>query len=98
MSFGVTVPLPQQPRPIQHTPHAGRTHRHDVGIQHHERQPPVAFQRILQVERKDRLPLPILQPKVPGNPAIMLVDPAVPLAPAVKLAARDVEQPDNARR
>ena len=84
---GLSVPLPQQPRPIQHPPHAGRTHRHDVGVQHHERQPPIAFQRILLVERNDRLLLPILQPKVSGNPAIMLVDLTVPLAPAVKLAA-----------
>src|SRR5277367_700311 len=92
---GLSVPLPQQPRPIQHPPHAGRTHRHDVGVQHHERQPPIAFHRILQVERNDCPLLPILQPKVSGNPAIMLVDPSVPLAPAVKLAARDAEPSDK---
>src|SRR5277367_1830681 len=92
---GLSVPLPQQPRPIQHPPHAGRTHRHDVGVQHHERQPPIAFQRILQVERNDRLLLPILQPKVPGNPAVMLIHLAVPLAPAVELAGCNVEPPDE---
>src|SRR6516225_6298703 len=92
---GLSVPLPQQPRPTQHSPHAGRTHRHDVGVQHHERQPPIAFQWILQVERNDRLLLPILQPKVSGNPTIVLVDPAVPLAPAVELAGSDVEPADE---
>ncbi len=92
---GIPVPLPQQSRSTQHPPHAGRTHRHDVGVQHHERQPPIAFQRILQVERNDRLFLPILQPKVPGNPAVMLIDLAVPLAPAVELAGRDAEPPDE---
>src|SRR6516165_2985133 len=92
---GLAVPLPQQPRPIQHPPHAGRTHRHDVGVQHHERQPPIAFQWILQVERNDRLLLPILQPKVSGNPTIMLEELAVPPAPAVELAGSDVEPADE---
>src|SRR6516162_1582965 len=92
---GLPVPLPQQPRTIQHPPHAGWTHRHDVGVQHHERQSPIAFQRILQVERNDRLLLPILQPKVPGNPAVMLVDLAVSLAPAVELAGCNVVPPDE---
>jgi hypothetical protein len=92
---GLPVPLPQQSCPTEHPPHAGRTHRHDVGVQHHERQPPVALQRILQVERNDRLLLPLLQPKVPGNPTVVLIDLAVPLAPAVELAGRDVEPPDE---
>jgi transposase len=30
------APLPHQSRPTQHPPHAGRTHRHDVCVQHHE--------------------------------------------------------------
>ncbi len=47
------------------------------------------------MERNDRLFLSILQPKVPGNPAVMLVDLAVPLAPAVELAGRDAEPPDE---
>src|SRR5215472_11375332 len=89
------APLPHQSRPTQHPPHAGRTHRHDVGVQHHERQSPIAFQRILQVERNDRLLLPIVQPKVLGNPAVMLIHLAVPLAPAVELAGRNVEPPDE---
>jgi len=92
---GLPVPLLQQSRPTQHPPHAGRTHRHDVGVQHHERQPPVALQRILQVERNDLPLLPILQPKVSGNPAVMLIDTAVPLASAVELAGGDVEPLDE---
>ena len=90
-----SAPLPQKSRSAQHTPHAGRTHRHDVGVQHHECQPSVAFQRILQVERNDRLLLPLLQPKVPGNPTVMLIDLAVSLAPAVELACRDVQPSDE---
>ena len=47
------------------------------------------------MKRNDRLLLPILQPKVAGNPAVMLIDPAVPLAPVVELAGRGVEPPDE---
>src|ERR1019366_5146630 len=47
------------------------------------------------MERNDRLLFPILQPKVPGNPAVVLIDLAVPLAPAVELTGRDVEPPDE---
>src|SRR6266852_4004068 len=93
---GLPGPLPQQSRSTQYPPHAGRTHRHDVGVQHHEREPPIAFQRILQMERNDRLLLPILQPKVPGNPAVVLVDTPVPLAPAVELAGCDIQPSDEA--
>ena len=37
-------------RLLEHPPNAGGTDGHDVRVQHHERQPPVAFQRILQME------------------------------------------------
>jgi hypothetical protein len=47
------------------------------------------------MERNDGLLLPLLQPEVPGNPAVMLVDLAVPLAPAVELAGCDVEPRDE---
>ncbi len=68
------VPFAQQPRLTQHPPNAGRAHRHDVGVQHHERKPAIALQRILQMEGDDRLLLPILQPKISGNPAVVLVE------------------------
>jgi hypothetical protein len=45
------------------------------------------------VERNDRLLLPLLKPKVPGNPAVMFIDLAVPLAPVVE--GRDVELRDE---
>src|ERR1019366_7604356 len=91
-------PLPsrQPPRLPQHPPHAGRAHCHHVLIQHHERQPPVAFQRILQMKIDDRLLLPLLQPKVPGNPTVVLVHLAVSIAPVVELAGPDVEPHEEA--
>src|SRR5262249_46885715 len=70
---------------------AGRADRHDVSIQHHERQPPVALQRVLQVEPDDGLLLPVLQPEIPGNPAVVLVHLAVAFPPVVELAGGDVE-------
>ena len=92
---GLPVPLSQESRPPQHPPHASWTHRHNFGVQHHERQPPISFQRILQMERDDRLLLPLLQPKVPGNPTIVLIHASVALAPAVKLAGGDAEPADE---
>jgi hypothetical protein len=41
----LAVPLRQQSRLAENPPDAGRAHCHDVSVQHHERQPPVAFQR-----------------------------------------------------
>src|SRR6266566_4535032 len=87
----LAVPLRQESRSAEHPPDAGRAYRHDVGIQHHERQPPVAFQRVLQVEPDDGLLLPLLQPGIAGNPAVVLVHLAVAFPPFVKLAGRDVE-------
>ncbi len=52
---------------LQHAPNARRTDRHNVSVEHHERQPPIALQRILQVEINDRFLLP-LQPEIAGNP------------------------------
>src|SRR5579863_601216 len=43
----------------------------------------------------DRLLLPLLQPKVPGNPTVVLVHLAVAVAPVVELAGPDVEPPDE---
>jgi hypothetical protein len=36
---------------------------------------------------EDRLLLPALQPKVPGNPTVVLVDAAIAFSPIVELAA-----------
>src|ERR1022692_2051879 len=88
------LPFPQQPRFPQYPPHARRTHRHDVGVQHHERQPPIALQRILQMEIDDCLLFPILEPKVPGNPTVVFVDASVAFSPIVELA-RTYAQPSD---
>ena len=43
----LAFPARQESRLFQHPPNARRTHCHNVSIQHHERQAPIAFQRIL---------------------------------------------------
>jgi hypothetical protein len=88
------IPAPQQPRLLQHAPHAGRTHRHEVRIQHHERQPPIPFQRILPMEVDDGFLLPRLQPELPWHPAVVLIHAAIALAPVVELTGPDC-QPGN---
>ena len=89
------VPLRQESGLAEHSPHAGRADRRDVGIQHHEHQPPVAFQRVLQVEPDDGLFPPILQPEIAGNPAVVLVNLPVAFPPVVELAGGDVEPHDE---
>src|SRR2546426_4737780 len=39
---------------LQYPPNARRTDGHNVSVEHHERQPPIAFQPILQMEIDDR--------------------------------------------
>ena len=47
------------------------------------------------MEIHDRLLLPLLQPKISGNPTVMLVGFAVALAPLVKLAATNSQPFDE---
>ncbi len=73
----------QQPGPLEHPIHARRADRHHVGIEHHVRQTAIAFQGMLAVVVDDRPLFPVFQPVVARNPAVMLVDFAVPLSPLV---------------
>src|SRR5207237_1033206 len=63
----LAVALGQKSCLPQYAPDAGRTHRHDVCVEHHERQPAVALQPVLQMKADDGLLLPILQPEVAGT-------------------------------
>src|SRR5271165_4286345 len=76
---------------MEHAPHAGWTDRHHAGIDHHVRQPPVALQRVFGMKIENGLLFPILQPKVTGNPAVVLVRFSVALAPVVKLSSHEAE-------
>src|SRR5437899_8108495 len=89
------VPLRQESRLAEYPPNTGRANRHDLGIERHERQPPVALKRVLQMGPDDRLLLPLLQPEIAGNPGVVLIRFAVASPPAVELAGGDVEPPDE---
>lgn len=83
---GLALPSRQQSRLLQHAPYARRTHRYHLCIQHHERQPPIPFQRILSMEVDDGFLLPRLQPEISGNPTVVLIHSPVALAtPCVAL-------------
>src|SRR5215469_12403168 len=94
----LAVPLGQKSCLPQHAPYAGRTHRHDICVEHHERQPAVTLHRVLQMKADDGLLLPILQPEVAGNPAVVLVHLPVAFPPVVELASGDVEPPNEPPR
>src|SRR5215471_5820354 len=92
-------PARQQSSAAQHPPNTGRAHRHHIGIQHHESQSSISLQRMLAMELDNRSFLPIFQPEVPRNPAIVLVYSPIALPPVVKLAGPNPqpwEEPANA--
>ena len=53
-------PARQESSLLQYSPYARRTDRYHVCIQHHERQPPIALQRMVQVEAVDGFLFPRL--------------------------------------
>ena len=81
----IGVPFRWQPSLAEHSPYTGRPDRHDVGIQRHDRQPPVTFQGVLQMEPDDGLLLPLLQAASPGKPAVVLVHLAVAFPPVMDI-------------
>ena len=66
-------------------------------IEHHERQPPIALQRVFEIKVDNRLFLPVLQPEIPRDQGIVLVDFAVAALPVVILARSDAEPVDKVR-
>src|SRR5207245_5273381 len=59
-SSDLTFPPPEQSSLLENAPNARGADRHDVGVQHHERQSPIAFQGF-QVKADDGLLFPRLQ-------------------------------------
>src|SRR3954471_19024268 len=76
---------------LEHAVDAGGADGHDVGVEHHVRQTAIALQGIEVVEGEDLGPLPILEPEVAGDAAVVLVGCPQPPAPAIELAARHPE-------
>ena len=83
---------------LEHAVDAGGADGHDIGVEHHVGQPPIAFQGVAVVEGDDRGLLPVLQPEVAGDRGVVLVGSSQPPAPAAELAAGDPqpsEQPPD---
>ncbi len=70
---------------------AGRAAGDDVGIEHHEGQAAVAFERVLAGEGADALFLVVGEPVVARHPGVVLVDLAEALFPVVELAGADAD-------
>src|SRR6202011_2167823 len=90
---GITIQLASTPANTR------RTDDHNVSVEHHERQPPITFQRVLQMELDDCFFLPRFQPEITGNPTVVLVDAPVPLPPVIELAgghAQPWDEPSDA--
>lgn len=83
------MPSVQPSGVFQHPVHGGRCHRDDILIEHYEAQPPVAFEGIFVVKVDDGLLFPVLQPPIPRNPPIVVVDLDVAAFPVVVLAGRE---------
>jgi hypothetical protein len=72
---------------LEHAVDTGGADGHDIGVEHHVRQPAIALQGIEVVEGDDGRLLPILQPEVAGDATVVLVRCPQPPAPAVELTA-----------
>src|SRR5579872_6129237 len=90
--LGRRRPAPIKPAGVfEHAVGAGGTDGHGVIVQHHERQPPVAFQRMAVVEVKNGLFFPVLEPGIARDLAVVFIDFAVALLPVVELAGAQRE-------
>lgn len=93
---GPLVPPVQDAGLAQHPPHRRGRRGDNVGIEHHEREPAVALQRVLRVESENRLALPGLQRLVTLDERVVLVGLAVPPLPVVEFPALDADPGDEA--
>ena len=91
----LAIPLAQQARSMQNSPHARGADGRDVGVQHHVAQAAVSFQRMLQVKVDDGLFLPGFEPVIARDPTVVFVDRAVAFPPGVEFAGRDAEPRDK---
>lgn len=80
------IPGAQETCTSKYTPDARGADGHDIGIQHHESQTPTSFPGVPVIEIDDGLLLPRQEPKIPGNPAIVLIHFTIALFPSVELA------------
>src|SRR5258707_12910145 len=83
---GSTKAILEQAGGFEHPVDGRGTDRHQVAVQHHERQAPVALQRILVEKGDNCLPLPIFNLMITRYQAVVLVKLAKALLPPPELA------------
>ena len=81
---------------VQHAVPRRRADGDDVGVQHHEREPPVALEWKALVVLDDRPLLPVFEPVVARDLAVVLVRLPVALTPGVVLALGHADPGDEA--
>jgi len=86
LTGGSTKAILEQAGGFEHPVDSRGTDRHQVAVQHHERQAPVALQRILVEKGDNCLPLPIFNLMITRYQAVVLVKLAKALLPAPELA------------
>ena len=86
----------EQASSLEDTVDAGRAAGHDIAVEHHEGQPPVALQGVLAVEVKNGLFLDIFEPVVAGDPGVVLVGLAVAALPGVPLGGGQADPQQEA--
>jgi len=90
------VPARETTDVMEHPPNASGADGDDVGVEHHKGQAAVALQGKLPLEVEDGLALHRLQPKVTGNPGVVLMDTSIALLPGVELAGSYLQPADEA--
>jgi hypothetical protein len=88
------MPL-HQPRVAEHSVDAGGASCRYICVEHHEGKTTIALKGVFVMKLDDGLLLPVFEPPVAGNPAVMLVDFAVTLPPVIKLALADAQPLDE---
>ena len=81
----------QQPRVFKDAIGAGRAAGDLVGIEHHEGQPAIAFERMRPREGADPLLFIVGEPVVAWHPGVVLVDLAVAFLPVVEFGGAQAD-------
>ena len=79
----------------KHAVAAGGADGDDVGVEHHEGESPVAFERVPGMEVEDGFLLPVFEPPIAGDQGVVLVGQAVAGAPVVELAGGESQPGDE---
>lgn len=88
---GGRVAAADQTGGLEHTVGCRRTHCGDVVVEHHEGQPPIAFQRVFFGVFHDGGPLLRIDPVVTGNQGVVFVRLAVAVFPVVEFSRGESE-------